>query len=48
MSTTTGPDGARGGPCLRCTISAIIALAIGAGLLVLLVRAGRSTLRSLR
>ena len=48
MSTATGPDGARGGPCLRCTISAIVALAIGAGLLVLLVRVGRSTVRSLR
>lgn len=48
MSSATGPDRAGGGPCLRCTVSAIIALAIGAGLLVLLVRAGRATVRSLR
>jgi len=48
MSSAPGPEVAHGGLCLRCTVSAIIALAIGVGLLVLLLRAARGTVRSLR
>jgi hypothetical protein len=47
MSDTTRPDAASG-PCARCVISAVLALAISAGLALLLFRAARGTVRSLR
>jgi hypothetical protein len=41
-----GDAGDSGGPCLRCTISALIGLVLGALLLVGLVRLAREALRS--
>jgi hypothetical protein len=47
MSDKARPAAASG-PCARCVISAVLALAISTGLVLLLFRAARGTVRTLR